>query len=291
MIILDHKPKTSTSAFKLAPNQQVLLMPVGDIHEGSPGWPKDRFKAHIEWGFERGAYFLGMGEYFDFTSGSQRGITRGLRASTLDELDKFRREQVEKFAELLKGSKGRWLGLLEGHHYWEYQDGTTTDQHLCRLLGAPFLGTSALIRIRLSGRDAHGCDVTVFAHHGTGASRKQGGALHRVEDLLSWIEADIYLLGHAHTKVNSPVDRLYRTPGGHLYHRTKLIARTGAFLRGYLSQKPQDLTKPAHLSRGTYVEQALYPTSSLGGLVISLGMKRVREGKEEFTIPDIHYSV
>lgn len=279
--------------YQLTPGQEMLLMPVGDWHAHSEGWPAERFRDHIQWGVDRGAWFLGMGEAMDFTSTSQRAITRNLRASQRRQIDEMVGERVERLAELIASSKGRWLGMLEGHHYWEYEDGTTTDQHLCRLLGCPFLGTSTLydVRLRRPG-DAHGCTITIYAHHGSGGGgRRVGTQLHRLEDLLGWVEADIYLMAHTHSKANAPMDRLYRTPGGHLYHRTKILARTGGFLRGYTGRRPAPLHEPASKSRGTYVEQAAMSPSALGGLVISLGYKRLTGEGYDLMVPDLHYSV
>jgi hypothetical protein len=282
------QPKYS---FKLTPHQQILLMPVGDVHAGSEGWPAQRFKDHIQWGIDRGAYFLGMGEYLDFTSTSQREVLRGLRDSQRRQIDDDRRGDVEKLYKPIETSTGRWLGLLEGDHYYEFLDGTTTDQYLCQLLKAPFLGTSTLFDVRLkSGRGNNGCTVTIFAHHGSGGGRRRGMHLHRVEDMMTIAEADIYLMGHSHSKISDPVDRLYRTPGGYLYHRTKILARTGGFLRGYVGRPPQD--GPAYKSRGSYVEAGAYSPSALGGLVLSLGYKRVvgTDGKD-IIIPDLHMSI
>lgn len=303
MILTDRQFKApqvmAKREFKLTANQRILLMPVGDVHAYSEHWPKERFKDHIQWGIDRGAYFLGMGEYFDFTSGSQRAILGALRPSQKATLDGFVKERVEEFAELIKGSKGNWLGMLEGHHYHEYVNGITSDQHLCQLMDCPFLGTSTLYDLRFNDSargHEHGATVTIYAHHGCGGGRKQGGHLHRVEDLIVGIEADIYLMGHSHSKANAPLDRLYRTRDGHLYHRTKLIARTGAFLRGYAGKAPMSTKIPAAESRGSYVEFSAMTPSALGGMVIGLGYKRVRytndRGKEiSIHVPEIHYSV
>ena len=270
-------------------------MPVGDVHAWSAGWPAKKFAEHIKWGVDRGAYFLGMGEYLDFTSGSQRQLLRGMRDSQRQQIDDAMRYNNERLFKLMEPSKGRWLGLLEGHHYHEFVEGTTTDQELCQMLAAPFLGTSTLLDIRLGGkgRAGTGCTVTLYAHHGAGGGgRKQGGHLHRVEDLLSWIEADIYLMGHTHAQPTAPVDRLYRTRDGHLYHRTKILARTGGFLRGYAQAPVSALDKPAGRSRGSYVEQSALSPSALGGIVLSLGIKRITNGgKMDIIVPDVHVSL
>ena len=288
--------------FLLSPHQKMLLMPVGDVHAGSDGWPERRFLEHMQWGVDQGARFLGMGEYFDFTSTTQRQVLKGLRDSQLRQIDEMVAQEVEAFGEKIKTTKGRWLGMLEGHHFHEYQDGTTSDQHLCRLMGTTFLGTSTLLRVRLedpkrrSGTKPRGVtggtEIRIFAHHGAagGGARRMGSGLLRLEDLLMWIQADIYLMGHIHTKVNAPLQQLDVTDNGTLYHRTKIIARTGGFLRGYLASRPHHTRARAALSRGGYVEQRLLPPATLGGLVLGLGYKRIREGGVDITIPDLRCS-
>jgi hypothetical protein len=306
MIITDFNVGPLTAhkkEFELTPSQQILIMPVGDVHAYSQHWPEKRFQDHIKWGVDKGAYFLGMGEYLDFTSASQRAILSGLRGSQKSMIDDMVKKQVEKLFKLIEFSKDRWLGLLEGDHYHQYESGITVDQHLCQLLNCPFLGTSTLMNIRLAlpKRRGTNVEITIFAHHGAGGGRKQGSHLHRIEDLITMVEADIYLMGHSHSKANAPLDRLYRTRDGYLYHKTKLIARTGGFLRGYSGIAPQDLKSAAAVSRGSYVEEAAYAPSALGGMVISLGVKLIeykaagitdkfRHGRRLW-VPDIHYSV
>src|SRR3990167_100980 len=309
MIIHDFRPSTSPPPrrFTLSPEQKMLLMPIGDIHYGAPGFPADRLRAHIEWGVEQGAYFLGMGDFVDFTSRSQRGVLRGLRDSQRELLDNMNMAEVEKLAAILAPSKGRWLGMLEGDHYHEFEHGITSDQQLCRLLEAPFLGTSTLLRLQLqdpkrpNGRRSpaagHGCDVYVFAAHGFGGGRLEGSGLNALGPLLKYLpQPSIYLMAHNHSKVNAVVDALVRTPGGFLYHTPKILARTGGWLRGYMGQRPQEPSRPAARSRGSYIERAAYAPAALGGLVFSIGYKRVTEHEggrvvADFYRPDIHYSV
>ena len=293
MITYQHRYKTIKQKvpFALTTNQKMLLMPVGDIHFGSKGWPKTKFVDHLKWGMERGAWFLGVGEYLDFASFSQRKQMAPLRDHVKDQISHMLNEQTWKFYDLISFTKGRWIGLLEGDHFWEYEDGTTCDQMLCRLLGAKFLGTSSYIRLTPndSPKGHHEADTIVYVHHGIGSARLAGSHLHRVEDMLKWIDADIYLMGHTHAKVSAPLDRQYITPDEIHYHRTKIIARTGGFMRGYYSQKPMELTKPAAHSRGSYIEQRAYTPSAMGGLCIGIGYEKI--DKSTFYRPTLHYSV
>lgn len=290
------QPTLQKVSFNLAKNQQILLMPIGDIHfVPNSTFPSKALKDHINWGLKRGAWFLGMGEYLDFTSASQRTILRSLRGHQKAQIDSMIQAQADELLKILKPSKGRWLGMLEGDHRWEFQAGedagTSVDQYFCKQLGCDFFGTLAGIRLHFvdAPKNHSEADCLICAHHGIGSSRTQGGHLHRVEDMLKWFNSDIYLMGHSHSKATSVIDRQEITPDGKHYHRTKILARTGAWLRGYLSHEPYNLNKPANVSRGTYVEQYAYTPSALGGLCIGIGYSKIPHSK--FYRPTLHYSV
>jgi hypothetical protein len=277
--------------FNLVDNQKILIMPLGDIHFGSRGFPLERFKTHLEWGMERGAYFLGMGEYLDFAAHSQRGLMGQLRDSTKEILDKMILDQTEEFLKIVKSTKSRWIGLLEGDHRWDFADGTSVDQRICKAVDAPFLGSAGLIRLKMHKhpKDHPEADVIIYCHHGIGSSRTEGGHLHRLSDLLKFIEADVYLMGHSHAKIAAPIDRQMITPDGIHSHRTKLIARTGSWFLNYYSTGPFRLEEPAFKSRGNYPELKSYPPSSLGGIAIGIGFEQIEKSK--YYRPMIHISL
>ena len=279
------KPKI---AFDLAANQQLLLMPIGDVHYMTEGWPRQKIIDHLKWGMDRGALFLGMGEYMDFSSASQRVLMSLLRDKVKQQLNEMIREQAEMFFRDIEFSRGSWIGMLEGDHLHTFEDGTTADQYLCELLQCPFLGDAALIRLTYGAKVPDTADCLVYAHHGFGSSRLAGGHLHRIEDAYKAIEADIYLMGHSHAKVSAPLDRQYVAGDGTHYHRTKVLARTGAWMKGYLTNPPFDVSEPAVHSRATYVEKSIYMPSAMGGLCFGIGYEAVTK-----TIyrPTIHFSV
>lgn len=284
-------PTKQTVPFVLAENQQILLMPVGDVHFGTKGWPERKFRAHLQWGLDRGAHFIGMGEYLDFTSYSQREIMAPLRDSVRKQMDDMIKLRTEELAEIMKPTKGRWVGLLEGDHRWDFENATSIDQYLADKLETSFLGTSALVRLHPSKapKDHPEADTIVLVHHGTGSSRTSGGHLNMLDKQVEGIHADVYLMGHSHSKATSANDRIEMTPDGVLTHRTVLEARTGAWLRGYYGSEPLDNSQSASESRGSYAEQAAYRPSALGGLCIGIGFKKI--GGSAYYRPTIHYSV
>ncbi|MDD1678666.1 MAG: hypothetical protein LUO93_05730, partial [Methanomicrobiales archaeon] len=106
-------------------------MPVGDIHFLSQDWPEKKFVDHLKWGMDRGAVFLGCGEPIDLASASQRAQMAPLRDSVKKELNSLMTGVVERFVKLIDFTNGRWMGFMEGDHYWMFEDGTTTDQLIC----------------------------------------------------------------------------------------------------------------------------------------------------------------
>jgi hypothetical protein len=275
--------------FELTAHQQILLMPIGDIHFGAKDFPTKHFVTTIKWASDRGATFLGMGEYLDFTSASQRQVTNQLRESQLEKIDDWVQSNMEELFDLISFTRGRWLGLLEGDHRWTFETGISGDQYLAEKLACDFLGTSALLRLDAGIKDHPEADTIVFAHHGVGGGSTAGGHLNAVERKLKDIEADIYLMGHSHAKLGTPLDRQYISPDGVHYHRTKLLARTGSFYKAYKSMPPLALDQPAILSRGTYAEQRAYTPAAMGSICIGIGCENIPHS--EYYCPTIHYSI
>lgn len=288
------KPIEQKVPYKLAKNQQILLMPFGDIHYDDKT-NRNRLKTYLEWGLDRGAYFLGTGDYLDFTPESQQKAMYPLRDGTREFLDNAVLMKAQELLEILKPSIGHWIGMIEGNHTWDFSMGelaaTSVDQYLCSVLKCSFFGSSGLIRLHSvnAPKNHPEADCLIYVHHGIGSSRTQGGHLHRVEDLLKWINADIYLMGHSHAKLAAPIDCQCISPDGTQYHRTKVIGRTGGFLEGYVAKEPLGLDEPVNLSRGSYIERKAYTPTSLGGLCFGIGYDEIHNSK--YYRPTIHFSI
>ena len=67
-----------TLAGRKLPFRETVIIPIGDLQlhldsEGGTGpCDFDRFKEVIEWGVENDAYYIGMGDFVDFASPSNR---------------------------------------------------------------------------------------------------------------------------------------------------------------------------------------------------------------------------
>ena len=254
-------------------HKPLMIAPIGDIQwSGKRGVTAgDTLKRHIDKCMKLDALFLGTGDYTDFMSPSnrQRFKAAALYDSAKDVVDDAALELVhELYEDYLKPTKGRWLGLCHGHHWAQLRTGDTTDMRLCQMLDAKFLGTCAYIRIVFH---SHGSrfSLVLFVHHGCGGGMKMSAPLNKIENLLPYWDADVFLLGHMSKQVAAPVNRI--TPRWHgfgspdLVHRKVYMVGCGSFARGYV-----EWAKQGRIPMGSYVEQRLLNPVSLGAPLIKI---------------------
>ena len=262
MELLDVEVKTLRSY--TLPFEETLIIPLGDIQYGVAQCDVERLKRHVAWGAAReNAYFVGLGDYLDLASPSnrQRITNANLYDTPLNALDTQAQKQLEELQEILAPTKGRWLGLVSGHHFWKFQDGTTTDNRLSNFLGCPWLDACGIIQVRFTPPTNHvkTPSFRMFLHHGKGSGQMQAAPLNLLERFAgSWEGVDVFLMGHQHKKVAAKLRRLYPEFGAHarLRHRNLIIGCTGSFLQSYEG------------GGGGYAERGMLGALAMGGLVI-----------------------
>lgn len=253
-------------------DRPLLLLPLGDIQYSGKGndVAMGMLQRHVEWGVKEGAYFLGMGDYIDYLSPSNRARlqTAALYDTAMKVQDETAERLVDELYDVLKPSRERWFGMLEGHHFYEFRDGTTSDQLLADKLGARFLGSCAFVRLMFDYGGRRG-SVVVWCHHGMGGGGREGSVLNKLDQIPRSFEADIYLMGHHHKKANAPIDFIVPVWSGNgkprLMYRTKILAGTGSFLKGYIAGN-----RAGKIPRGNYVEQKMLNPVALGGVAIRI---------------------
>jgi hypothetical protein len=276
MELFEYHPTTKSG-------EPFYLMPLGDIQytgrdEDLAG---DLLSARVELAVKLNAKLIGLGDYIDYASPSNRQRIRssGLYDTALQVQEDAAYLLVDKlYTKYLAPTKGMWLGLLEGHHFYELSNGTTTDQYLAGKLGAKFLGSTAYIglhfRLRGTSEGSTIGTVNIWASHGVGSSKGAAGQLRKLEDVAGAFEADIYLMGHYSKAPAAPIERLYpywfrtgATPI--LLHKTKLLVGTGSFSKAYVQGSRAGL-----VPRGGYVEQALMTPAVLTSPLIRIVPRR-----------------
>jgi hypothetical protein len=247
--------------------EPITIIPIGDIQLGAPGCDLDRLKQDVDWGVEHAALFIGMGDYVDVASPSNRQQLRAVKLydSVHNALRTDAERRIDELMEIFAPTVGSWLGLLEGHHYYDFDDGTTTDTRLANLLNTTFLGSCALIELHFLRSTGNGRrSFTIFAHHGQGSGRSVAAPLASLERVALSFEADLYLMAHQHKKTTAPLSLLYKS-GDKLRHKVRRLVGTGGYLRGY-QQGSQVSGRPG----GSYVEKALMNPVELGAVRVHL---------------------
>lgn len=215
---------------------------------------------------DKHSVYLGMGDYDDAHSASERIILAnpGLHESTRKNHEAEAMFRVTRLVKELSFMKGRLLGLVEGNHYSQFSDGTTSTQRMCEKLGCRYLGVMAVIRMTLTISSNHRLVCDVFAHHGKGAARLLGGSLNRVQQMAEGMEADLYVMGHDHKlSMGKTVRFRLRTDGkgAKLQERKVIFARSGSFLKGF---------EPGEVS---YAADSCMTPNELGGTLVKIRVK------------------
>lgn len=254
--------------------QEAILIPIGDIQLG----PKltgqkrathvRRLKQVVQWGVDHGAYFHGMGDFSDVASPSNRDALLAARLydTVRETLENGAEETLEELQDILAPTVGSWTGLQEGHHYWPFEDGTTTDTRMADFLGCRFLGTQSIVTCRLPAEGQHKTPIWKFsAWHGEGGGGATlNGAFNKLERTASTREVDAAFMGHFHQAGARKTARLISMGGERggeprLRHKDILLAVTGSFMRSYLQG-----SKRNGRAGGSYAEKAGMSPASLG---------------------------
>jgi len=267
-------------------NGPITLAPIGDVQlagkQGSNGL--DHFKRHLDFVMnQENPWLFGLGDYVDVASpsGRQKIKSAAFYDSVEEALTDSAERHIDQFLDAVKGTEGRWIGMLEGHHFYEFSDGTTSDTRICQALKTNFLGTSAMFRIPVSrGRSTHTSLCTIWCHHGVGSGNRATAPVTKLETLMSGFDADIFVMGHMSKKAAAPIDQLFINKKGELDHRTKMLVGSGGFAQGY----QQGSQSAAGNARGSYVEVGMMKPVALGAPVLYLQL----DSKDKL---DIHVSL
>jgi len=250
-------------------DRPVYVAPLGDIQWN--GTEHDLWmtglRRYIQRAVDMDAYFVGMGDYVDFASPSNR---KGLGAahkydSAEKALDSTAHRLVDEVYEILKPTKGRWLCMLEGHHFWEFKTGGTTDTRLCEMLEAPFGGKSVVIQMGFTGPHGGGA-YNIWATHGVGGASESALLLKIKRMSQYWEGINLFLWGHATKKLAVPIPRIrpdFSTKVPRLNHRDAMLVGTGGWMKAFV-EGHQHKGRAA----GTYVEESMMDPVSLGAPLV-----------------------
>jgi hypothetical protein len=247
--------------------EKATIIPFGDVHYGASlhcarSWAEFQYRCkHTE-----NPYYFGMGDYFDLASTSEREVLadKKLHLTTHETIGQWVDGMVEQYLETIAFMKGRLIGMIEGNHYYQYADGSTSTQRMAQRLKGQYFGVEAHGRIYFNVRSIRK-SLRVYAHHGAGSGATRGGSLNRLAQMERGFAADVYLMGHDHQLGTWTGNRVDLDAYSKQVHDPILYVRTGSFLRTRVHGRP------------SYIVDIAGNPSTLGWASIEVKMQRKEE--------------
>lgn len=141
------------------------------------------------------AFVMLNGDLMDTAICSSIGDTYGANLQPM--------EQLKTCVKLFEPIKDKILCILPGNHENRVYktDGIDMTALMAAQLGLSerYTDTTALLFVRfgLNNKGRKVC-YTIYATHGSGGGRKEGGKINRLADLATIVDADCYVCGHTH---------------------------------------------------------------------------------------------
>ncbi len=278
------------------PWEPLQIMPVGDIQYDGKGGATDvnRLRRHLAWGIKHKVHFIGMGDIVDVLSPSnrQRFMAAGLYDTAQTFFDDAVTRLEKEILEILLPTRGMWIGILQGHHFYNHLDGSTSDTRFAEWLDAPYLGDCAIVRLHFKdeGSGKRAKTIKMWAHHGNGGSGVLPTAIYNklYHQKVRYPAVRLFLMGHVpqlgHVVLEG-LDAEGSIGKPHLTHEDTHLVATGGFSRSY-----QQGSRFAGRPQGGYAEKAMMPPAVLGGALITITPERYKRGGQDYVALDVKVS-
>ena len=178
--------------------EQIEIHPMADLHIGDSNCDYKSVIERIEYiKNTENAYCILDGDLMDTAIATSVGDTYGASIQPM--------EQLKHCVKIFEPIKDKILAVLPGNHEHRIYktDGLDITELMCAQLGIPskYSPTTALLFVRFgkgAGNKNRPQMYSIYATHGAGGGRKEGGKVNRLADLSSIVDADIYIHAHTH---------------------------------------------------------------------------------------------
>lgn len=256
------------------------IYPVGDLQKDSSGFDEELF-SQLKNDVAKDPFpiVIGMGDYED---NFRRTVRTKIDVMTAD--DKEFRKVIDEEAyhrldiltdylmPVFKPKRGLCLGLLQGHHFYDFSDGTNSVNKMCGTFGCEYLYEMAMIRLIFHTGKERDCNaawtIVIHVQHGTGGAGFSGPDMANLErKTVPYWDADLYLRGHSTKRWAAPFTeyKMTRKEPFRLIQRTKMAVNTGGFMRGYID------------GESTYVSRKNMPPANLGYVVVTIQLGQMNK--------------
>ena len=237
------------------------LYPLGDVHFGSANCDTHAFDAAVmEIRQNPNALWIGMGDMVESIAPNDKRFTAGgidEKVVNLASQDRIGDVYVEKLAAKLAPIADKLVVYGDGNHEAAFDKHYYTNLSV-RVLDAigrsdAYAGWSCITRLAFSSSSSSRHAVRVFSSHGWQGGRMDGAKVNEVRRIMAYVDADIYLQGHSHSKFVIPQTRISVNPSWtKMTAKQVYVAHTGSFLR------------TLQHDRVGYAERFGYPPTTLG---------------------------
>ena len=180
-----------------------------------------------------------------------------------DDLSHAAQDQVSDMITILRPIRKRCLGLHRGNHEeclrlkYHYD---VMKEFKDEWPEVPLLEDTAFTRLTFNRSTAGSHSFVIWSAHGNVAGRKSGGKINRIEEAMSFFDADIYLMGHGHRKMTTSLTALSCNMKGELKldARRRVGGMTGAYFKTYIA------------GASTYAEKGMFSPSDLGAIKVTI---------------------
>ena len=223
------------------------------------------------------ALVFGLGDYLDHTRTSYRPSLQavwGEDDKARDQHDTMLMETyVYPFVDIVRkhcpSFAKKCVGFVEGNHHGKllshrFQNGRTTTEEICWLLGIPYLGLSAWIRVTLyrslgRTKTGSGHNLNIVLNHSQSSSGTLPASLASAMRLMrGWRDVDVFLTANDHKLGHDTEQMIGCTQRGspRMMQHEVVVGKVGSFQKGYSEEAESD----------SYVERKLLVPNRLGWL-------------------------
>ena len=239
----------------------IKIVFVSDVHIGNGATDEALVKQVAGRLQEPDTYWLDLGDRCDFINTKDKRFDPSSLPDWVEVMDlaDLPAAQIRRYSELFGPVAPKCLMALEGNHEWMIRKRYDRDvyRNLNAMMGLyaksehPALeikgtrcpGVSGFLRLRLrrgrsdeektSQRD--GWTLTIFVHHGTGGGKLAGSKAINLERLPMAFDADVFAMGHTHTKLALSKRRIgIDSRRMQVVDKPMALINTGAFMRNYV---------------------------------------------------------
>ncbi len=210
---------------------ELLLIGLGDIHYGSTDCDVEKLYEMVDWIKNKpNARVVLMGDLIDI------GLKDSVGAGTFDN-DVDPENQILDIIQILEPIQDKIICLLGGNHEERIRMRTSIDINklIANSLDTTYAGSTCFLKIMVGKQN-----YIIWAAHGSTGSLTPAGKLNSVMKYGTYVDADLYMMGHVHELMHHTTDYFRVSMKDKMIIKDKRhYVITGHFLKygGYAEQK------------------------------------------------------